>query len=156
MINSIKQTIAVCLLSAVAVGFTVPIRAADKPDEKPATPPEAAKKPRSRGIPFTGKLGAVDQVAKTITVKGKEKDRVFQITSQTRIMKAGKSATLEDGVVGEDVSGSARQAAEGKMEAVSVRFGPRPEGEGAKGGDKAKPKVDPKVEPKGDDKKAKD
>ena len=94
----------------------------------------------------------MDQVAKTITIKGKEKDRVFHITSQTKIMKAGKPATLENGVVGEEIGGYARESAAGKMEAVSVRFGPRPEGEGAKG----KPKAEPKGEPKVEEKKAKD
>ncbi len=143
-----KQTIGVCLLSAVAVGFTVPLRAADKPADKPAATPEAGKKAKPRGLPFRGKLSAVDKLAKTITIKGKEKDRVFHITSQTKISKAGKPATLDEGVVGEDVSGFAREAAGGNMEAASVRFGPRPEAEGAKG--------KPKAEPKAEDKKAKD
>src|ERR1700687_1994336 len=54
-----------------------------------------------KGGPFHGKLAAIDKVAKTITV-GK---RTFQITSETKIKKAGKPATLDDGVVGETVSG---------------------------------------------------
>jgi len=145
MTKSIKQTIAVCLLSAVAVGFTVPIQAQDKPAEKkPAAAAEAGKREKLRGMPFTGKLGAVDKVAKTITIKGKEKDRVFHVTSQTRIVKGGKPATLEDGVVGEEVAGFARESAEGKLEAGSVRFGPRPEGEGAKAGEKGKAKGEEK------------
>ena len=150
MIKSIQQTIAVCLLSAV--GFTVPIQAQDKPAEKkPAAAPEAGKKEKPRGMPFNGKLSAVDKVAKTITIKGKEKERVFHITSQTRIIKAGKPATLEDGVVGEEVGGFAREAAEGKLEAASVRFGPRPEGEGAKGAEKGEGKGKGKA--KGEEKK---
>ena len=151
MIKSIQQAIAVCLLSAVAVGFTIPIQAADKPAEKPAAAPEAGKKEKPRGMPFTGKLSAVDKVAKTITIKGKEKERVFHITSQTRIIKAGKPATLEDGVVGEEVGGFAREAAEGKLEAATVRFGPRPEGEGAKGAEKGEGKGKGKA--KGEEKK---
>ena len=131
MTKTIKQTVAICLLSAVAVGFAVPVHAQDKAEKKPAAAPEAGKKEKTRGMPFAGKLGVVDKVDKTITVKGKEKDRVFHITSKTRIMKAGKPATLEDGVVGEEVAGFAREV-EGKLEAASVRFGPRPEGEGAK------------------------
>ena len=150
MTKSIKQTIAVCLLFAVAVGFSVPVQAQDKAEKKAPAAPEAGKKEKPRGLPFNGKLGAVDKVAKTITIKGKEKDRVFHITSKTRIMKAGKPATLEDGVVGEEVAGFAHEV-EGKMEAASVRFGPRPEGEGAKGGEKGEGKGKGKA--KGEEKK---
>src|SRR5260370_16338125 len=57
------------------------------------------KKAQSAG-PFRGKLAALDKSGKTITV-GK---RTFHITSETKIMKAGKPATLEDGVVGAEVS----------------------------------------------------
>lgn len=71
--------------------------------------------------PFHGKLLAMDQIAKTITV-GK---RTFQITSDTRIKKGGKPATFADGVVGEPVSGYVKPAQEGKWIAVSVNFGPK-------------------------------
>ena len=47
--------------------------------------------------PFRGKLAAVDKTAKTIKV-GKS---IYQITSETRLLKGGKPATLGDGVVGE-------------------------------------------------------
>jgi hypothetical protein len=73
------------------------------------------------GGPFHGKLAALDKVAKTITV-GK---RTFQITSATKIKKAGKPATLEDGVVGETVSGYVKPAGEGKLNATTVNFGPK-------------------------------
>ena len=55
--------------------------------EKKAT---SDKKP-SAG-PFHAKLAAVDKSGKTITV-GK---RTFQITSETKLNKAGKPATLDD------------------------------------------------------------
>jgi hypothetical protein len=83
-----------------------------------ATKPE---KPGKAG-PFHGKLAAVDKVAKTITV-GK---RTFQITSETRIKKAGKPATMDDGVVGETVSGYVKPASDGKLAATTVNFGPKP------------------------------
>jgi hypothetical protein len=69
--------------------------------------------------PFRGKLAAVDKVAKTITL-GKS---TYQVTSETKIKKADKPATLEDGVVGEDVSGYAKPGDGGKMIAASVTFG---------------------------------
>lgn len=80
---------------------------------------KAGKKPGAG--PFHGKLLALDKAAKTITV-GK---RTFQITSETRIKKSGKPATLEEGVVGDPVSGYVKPAQEGKWIAVSVNFGPK-------------------------------
>jgi hypothetical protein len=71
--------------------------------------------------PFHGKLLALDKVKKTIMV-GK---RTFQITSETRIKRSGKPATLEEGVVGDPVSGYVKPAPEGKWVAVSVNFGPK-------------------------------
>jgi len=95
------------------------------PDQKSATqnsePEKAEKKPKAG--PFHGKLIAVDKVAKTITV-GK---RTFLITSETKIKKAGKPATLDDGVVGEEVSGYIKPKDDGKLMATSVNFGPKPQ-----------------------------
>jgi len=85
--------------------------------------------------PFHGKLLGLDNHAKTIMV-GK---RTFQITSETKIKKAGKPATLADGVVGETVSGYVKPAAEGKWIAVSVNFGPKAQ-EGSS--EPKKPKAD--------------
>ncbi len=82
-----------------------------------ATKPEKPAKPG----PFHGKLVAVDKVAKTIVV-GK---RTFQITSETRIKRAGKPATLDDGVIGETVSGYVKPTADGKLVASTVNFGPK-------------------------------
>jgi hypothetical protein len=98
----------------------------DKPPaDKPATSSTTEKTPK--GGPFHGKLAAVDKAAKTIIV-GK---RTFQITSETRIKKAGKPATLDDGVVGETVSGYVKPAADGKLAATTVNFGPKQPAENA-------------------------
>lgn len=80
---------------------------------------KAEKKPVAG--PFHGKLLALDKVNKTITV-GK---RTFQITSETRIKKSGKPAKLEEGVVGEPVSGYVKPTPDAKWIAVSVNFGPK-------------------------------
>ena len=83
---------------------------------------ETPKKEKKAGAgPFHGKLVAVDKLAKTITV-GK---RTFQVTSETKIKKTGKPATLSDGVVGEPVSGYVKPAADGKLVATTVNFGPK-------------------------------
>ena len=78
--------------------------------------------------PFHGKLAAVDKVAKTITI-GKS---VYHVTSETKIKKGDKPAILEDGVVGEPVSGFAKPMEGGKMFASSVNFGPKAENANAK------------------------
>jgi hypothetical protein len=101
----------------------------EKGQGKPAEVPGDAKKAPNpnRAVPFRGKIAAVDKAAKTITVGA----RTFQIGAETKITKDGKPATLDDAVVGEAVRGSARQAADGKLNAVSVAFGQKPaEGEG--------------------------
>lgn len=110
-----KKMLSLCLIAACAAIAAPRLGAADK---KPA-PAEAKKAVKAKIIPFTGKLTAVDKQAKTITVG----ERVFQITSETRISKAGKPAILEDGVVGEEVAGAYRSAAGDKLEATTVRFG---------------------------------
>ncbi len=95
--------------------------AGNTPGAKPAKKPGAG--------PFHGKLAALDQAAKTITV-GK---RTFQITSETRIRKSGKPATLEDAVVGEPVSGYVKPSAGGKLLATTVNFGAKPKAAGKSG-----------------------
>jgi hypothetical protein len=91
------------------------------PAENKAIAPANAEK-AAKGGPFHGKLAAVDKVAKSIVV-GK---RTFQITSETKIKKAGKPATLDDAVVGETVSGYVKPTGEGKLAATTVNFGPKP------------------------------
>ena len=91
----------------------------------------ASTKKKAGAGPFHGNLAAVDKVAKTITV-GK---RTFQITSATKIKKADKPATLDDGVVGEEVGGYFKTGEDGKLNATSVRFGPKLD---AKAGEKKK------------------
>jgi len=90
-----------------------------KKSEAAQETPAVAKKPGAG--PFHGKLAAMDKVAKTITV-GK---RTFQITSETKIRNAGKPATFESGVIGEEVSGYVKPAEDGKWMATTVNFGPK-------------------------------
>lgn len=108
------------ILTAVLAAFTVinfaPVFAAD---DKPAEKKEAP----ARALPFRGKIAAVDKEAKTIKVG----ERTFHITTDTKMAKAGKQATLEDATVGETVGGSYREAADKKLNLVSLRIGPRPD-----------------------------
>jgi|SRR5215469_12117512 len=109
----IKPTLRAILAIAIT-GLPVALHAQDAATNKPAAKPVATPH-----IPFHGKLEAVDNTAKTITVHA----HAIQITSETIIKKDGKPATLADGVVGENVTGSIKRTADGKFEALSVYFG---------------------------------
>ena len=125
MLKSILRISAVSLLSAAIVGL--PLQAIGQTTNKPAgakksaqTQTDSTAKKKS-GHPFHGKLAAIDQTTKSIKLG----ESIYLITSQTKITKAGKPATLDDGVVGEEVAGYAKPTDDGKMAASSVRFGPK-------------------------------
>ena len=111
------------LLAFVVVGTPVVMRA--QSTNAPAKKITTEKKTTKKSLPFHGNIKAIDKTAKTISV-GTE---VIQITSETVITKAGKPATLSDGADGDQVSGAYRKDAEGKLNALSVRFGPKPAAE---------------------------
>jgi hypothetical protein len=117
------------LLAAAIAGLPVQLLA--QTTNAPAAQKKSARKesaPQKKAAhPFHGKLAAVDKTAKTIKVG----ESVYQITSQTKITKAGKPATLEDGVVGEPVAGYAKPTGDGKMAATTVRFGAKAEDQAA-------------------------
>ncbi len=122
-----KKLLGIAALAGAVLAMPFFTLAADAPADAPKT----EKKPR--GVPFNGKVAAVDKTAKTISLEGKEKARVFYITSETRIHKDRKPATLDDVVVGERVGGYARENAQGKMEVVNLNAGlpaPKPKGQG--------------------------
>ena len=127
MTKKILRKLVLSLLMAAVAGLPAQLLAQDT--NKAATPKPAAgtakgdakaeKKPVAG--PFRGKLAAMDKVAKTITV-GK---RTIQITSETKIKRAGKPATFEDGVVGEEASGYVKPTPDGKWLATTVNYGPK-------------------------------
>jgi hypothetical protein len=124
-----SRTIMAGLMTAALLAATsTPAQTTNKtPAKKKSEKKETGKDSEKKAAhPFHGKLAAVDKNAKTITV-GKS---VYQVTSATRIKKNGKDATLEDGVVGEEVSGYAKPMDDGKMAASSLTFGAKPEGKG--------------------------
>ena len=114
MTKSILKFTLLGLMAIAVAGTPVVLRAQD------AAAPAAPKKVRA--LPFHGKIETIDQTAKTITI-GKE---TIQITSETKISKAGKPATLTDAAVGDEVAGSYRKDAEGKLNASMLRIGPKP------------------------------
>jgi hypothetical protein len=118
------------MFAAVATtALSVPIVAIAAPKTSPSPSPSAHASPSektttARAIPFHGKISAVDQTAKTFTIAGKEKSRVFKITDKTVITKAGAAATMKDVVANEDARGSYWKAADGSLEAKTVKLGP--------------------------------
>jgi hypothetical protein len=118
-----KSVLKYTVLGLAALALTgLPLRAQNAPavTNSPAAAPKKASK---KVLPFHGALKAVDNVQKTITV-GTE---TIQITSETKISKAGKPAELEDGAVGDMVAGAYRKDAEGKLNCVVLRFAPKVE-----------------------------
>jgi len=105
-------------IALVGTPAAVHAQASTNAPEKKLAP---AKKQTNNGIPFRGNVKAIDNNAKTLSV-GKE---TFQITSETKIIKMGKPATLADGAVGDMVGGQYHKDADGKLVATSVRFGPK-------------------------------
>jgi hypothetical protein len=110
------------LLSALAIGAPLAVRSADMAGN--ADTPKTQKRDT---MPFTGKVKAVDKAALTLTLVGKERDRVFSIGTQTKMTKGGQPATLDDIAVGEEVGGQARMLADGRNEVLTLRIGPKPE-----------------------------
>ncbi|HWC60145.1 MAG TPA: hypothetical protein VHC44_10675 [Verrucomicrobiae bacterium] len=118
--NKFIKSVLIGLMAIAVVGTPLALHA--QATNAPAPGKKAAKRTANQVIPFRGKVKAIDNSAKTLSV-GNE---TFQITSETKIIKLGKPATLSDGVVDEPVAGAYHKDADGKLNAVSVRFGPKP------------------------------
>ncbi len=123
MRNSILKFGLMTLLAAGVAGLPAQLLAqtTNKPAASKAPAAEKTDTAAKKAHPFRGKLAAVDKVAKTISL-GKS---TYYITSETKFKKADKPATLDDGVVGEDVSGYAKPGDGGRMVAATVNFGPK-------------------------------
>jgi len=122
--------------------------AATSPTAKTKPTPAASVSPAvkmERSIPFHGVIASVDARAKTFTIAGKEKSRVFKITDKTVVSKAGMTATMKDVVANEEVRGSYWKRTDGTLETRSVKLGPLTDKEKASK-DAAKMKRDEKKE----------
>ena len=125
MIKSFLKISVLGLLATAIAGL--PLQSLAQSTNKPAIEKNASAEKKKSAHPFKGTLAAVDKTAKSIQV-GKT---TYQITSGTKITKAGKPATLEEGVVGEEVTGYVKPGERGKMTATTVHFGPKAEGKSA-------------------------
>lgn len=116
----LKKLIVIGLVAAFAAGGTVTLQAQEKKAEA------ATEGKKERPTSFFGNINEIDQAAKTINI-GKNKKKTIHITDKTKVMKDGKPSTLAEAKVGDEVGGSYRESADGKMEAGSLRIGPKPE-----------------------------
>ncbi|HEU5070443.1 MAG TPA: DUF5666 domain-containing protein [Verrucomicrobiae bacterium] len=109
--------IAVIALSAVTVGWLyTPAFAAALHSPVPVSEKTAEVKP------FRGKVEAVDTTANTLTVGGK----AYSISANTKLTKTGKTITLGEIAVGDQVHGLAKLTADGKSAATMVMVVPAP------------------------------
>ena len=121
-----KNTSKITVLSLFAAALVaMPALSHAEGTNAPASPSQAApaKPKKHEGLVFRGTVSAIDAKAMTLTVE----TRTFAVTSDTKIIKDGKSATLADGVVGELVSGTYRKTNDGKLNAISIHFGAKAE-----------------------------
>jgi len=114
-----KQIALFALVAAALIAAPAVIRAQDAS----ATNNAAASAGKKHAAPVVGKVGAVDAKAMTLTVGTK----TFTITSETKIKKDGKDATLSDLVVGERVAVIGKKDEAGNLTAVSIHAGKKGE-----------------------------
>jgi len=130
--KNIKQTLSLALCTLVAT-LAPTFHPPQLHAEDSATSPPARKEEKPRTIPYNGKLVSADPKGMTFRLRGKEKSRVYHVGSETRIIKQGQKATLEEMSEGEMISGSAIQRGDGEMDAVFVRIGPKVASEKVRG-----------------------
>jgi hypothetical protein len=128
------MAIALCLTSSVLAQekkAASPSPGASASSATAATSPaaDAASSPakKQKALPFHGIISAVDQTAKTFSIAGKEKTRVFRITDRSAIVrtlhKGGDApGTMTDVAIGQKASGSFWKNADDSLEVKSVRL----------------------------------
>ncbi len=136
MIKTLGKVTLAGLLAAVVLGVPVRATAQDSKEKTPAAP-AAPGGEKTKGGRIMGKLTEIDKTAKTFTVSEQSGVKhTFQVTSDTKFYKNDngerKPSTFEEGVVGQDVTGSTIKGDDGKVTARNVYWG------GGMGGKKKK------------------
>lgn len=156
--NTTKKLIVLSLLLALAGGATWSARAEQEtppptPAPTPATPETPAPTTPETPAPATpetpttkkatkpveqqlnGRVVAVDKAAKTITLQVNNQTYVLQTADATKFAKAGKTKTLDDLIVGDEVTVTValKENASGRVEIVVVSVD-LPEATEAQGG----------------------
>ena len=90
--------------------------------ETPSPSPTPSASAANPGL-FHGMVSAIDSRAKTFTIAGKQKSRVFKITPKTAITRNGTSATMADISENEEVHGTFLKKIDGTLEAKTITLG---------------------------------
>ena len=119
----------ICLAAVASVPLATAAGKKATASPSPAATPETstATAAQVRLVPFHGMVSAVDKTAKTFTIAGKEKSRVFKVSDKTVVTKAGKSVGMAEIVENVEVSGSFWKNDAGSLEAKTVKVGPMSE-----------------------------
>ena len=111
------------ILTTLALGLFLGLQATGTGAEASKNTPETAKQEKKEKYrPFNGLVKAINKETKTITLAG-DKAQEFRLSAETVVKKEGQPATWESIEVGVKVGGRAREAADGKWEAVSINVG---------------------------------
>jgi hypothetical protein len=115
-----SKTIIGAALAAAILATPLSLSATENAQAKPTV---AAEKPaKAKQMPFRGKIKAVDKKAKTVTLLGRTKDRVFRVSETSKIRREGKTVKLETLRKGESVGGLARMNGEGQWVVVTLNI----------------------------------
>jgi len=107
------------LMAMAVLASPLSTQAADPGTNAPANPPVAPVHKLQPAFPYHGKIVAIDNRAKTLTVG----TLVLLVSNHTHIIKDGQPATLDQGVVGQFVAGAYRKSDNGKLHAIAINFG---------------------------------
>lgn len=105
------------IVTATLIAAPAVVHAGDNSNHSNAA--ESHKSAKKHGLPFHGKVTAVDATAMTVTVGS----LTINVTSETKISKEGKPATFSDITVGEKISGAYQKDDAGKMTASVIHIG---------------------------------
>jgi hypothetical protein len=111
--------------AATSVSAQAPAAKTPAPDAKPAAATKPAKPAHAR-YPFHGIVKAVDAKAVTVTLEGKEHDRVLRLDGETRLSKDAKDITLTGVAAGDYLHGTVTKNSREEEVIVRAQAGPKP------------------------------
>lgn len=104
-------------------------RAADPTADAAPAPATGSKTAKRETFPFRGRIAQVDTSQRTLTLEGKEKQRLIQVPETAKITRDGRAAALTDAVAGDEVGGLLKLDEAGRQTVVSMRLGAKPPAE---------------------------
>jgi len=145
---SLRHLLAAAMLAVFVLATATPLSAqvkateiqprGVKPDDKKQGDKKTELRKSSLGMSIVGTVSGTDKNAMTVSIHGGATDRVLSVTSQSRITKDGKPATLDDIHTGDRVLGAYRKGEGDKLEIVNLTVNATPAGNGGKKSDENK------------------